>query len=39
MTVVDFSHSGWDEGSEFLGFCNYAWGVTLDLLRKSCEAH
>jgi hypothetical protein len=37
MTVVDFSHSGWDEGSEFFGFCNYAWGVTLDLLRKSCE--
>lgn len=38
MTVVDFRHSGWDERSEFLGFCNYAWGVTLDMLRQWCEA-
>jgi hypothetical protein len=39
MTVVNFAHSGWDEGSEFLGFCNYAWGVTLDLLRQWCETN
>jgi uncharacterized protein YndB with AHSA1/START domain len=38
MTVIEFRHSGWDESSEFLGFCNYAWGVTLDLLRQWCEA-
>lgn len=37
MAVVDFFHSGWDEQSEFLGFCNYAWGMTLDLLRQWCE--
>lgn len=37
MTVLDFSHAGWDGDSEFLGFCNYAWGVTLDGLRRWCE--
>jgi hypothetical protein len=38
MVALDFYHAGWDEASEFLGFCNYAWGVTLDLLRQWCEA-
>lgn len=38
MTVLNFYHAGWDEHSEFLGFCNYAWGVTLDMLKQWCEA-
>jgi uncharacterized protein YndB with AHSA1/START domain len=38
MTVLNFRHEGWNEASEFLGFCNYAWGLTLDLLRIHCEA-
>lgn len=37
MTVVNFYHTGWDENSEFFGFCNYAWGITLDMLRQWCE--
>ncbi|MEZ0470297.1 SRPBCC family protein [Luteimonas salinilitoris] len=37
MTVLDFRHAGWDPDSEFIGFCNTAWGVTLDMLRKHCE--
>lgn len=24
LTVVDFRHSGWDENSEYFGFCNFA---------------
>lgn len=39
MTVLDFTHAGWDEDSEFFGFCNYAWGVTLDMLRQWCESN
>ncbi len=38
MTVLDFSHAGWNENSEFFGFCNYAWGVTLDMLKRACES-
>lgn len=38
MTVLNFRHAGWNEDSEFLGFCNYAWGVTLDMLRQWCES-
>jgi hypothetical protein len=38
MAVVNFQHSGWDDTSEFFGFCNYAWGVTLDMLRNWCES-
>jgi uncharacterized protein YndB with AHSA1/START domain len=38
MAVLNFYHEGWDENSEFFGFCNYAWGVTLDLLRQGCES-
>ncbi|UYG04544.1 SRPBCC domain-containing protein [Halomonas sp. LR3S48] len=38
MTVLDFYQVGWDEDSEFLGFCNYAWGLTLDMLRQWCES-
>lgn len=38
IAVLNFYHAGWDEDSEFLGFCNYAWGVTLDRLKKLCES-
>ncbi|MFQ3786360.1 SRPBCC family protein [Halomonas sp. A29] len=38
MTVLEFHQVGWDEDSEFLGFCNYAWGLTLDMLRQWCES-
>jgi len=38
LTVLDFSHSGWDENSEFYGFCNFAWGETLMRLKHWCEA-
>lgn len=37
LIALDFRHSGWDESSEFLPFCNYAWGVTLEMLRVWCE--
>lgn len=39
LTVLNFQHAGWNETSPFLGFCNYAWGVTLDELRKACESN
>ncbi|NZA27369.1 SRPBCC domain-containing protein [Luteimonas sp. SJ-92] len=38
MTVVDFQHRDWDEDSPFFGFCNCAWGVVLDMLRRWCES-
>ena len=38
VTILDFRHSGWDENSEYLGFCNFAWGSTLEQLKKVCEA-
>lgn len=39
MTVLDFYHAGWDENSEYYGFCNFAWGETLLMLKKSwCES-
>jgi hypothetical protein len=38
MTIVDFRHSGWDERSEYLGFCNFAWGEALQKLKQRCEA-
>jgi uncharacterized protein YndB with AHSA1/START domain len=37
-TVLEFRHTGWDENSEFLGFCNLAWGETLVMLRNWCES-
>jgi uncharacterized protein YndB with AHSA1/START domain len=36
--IVDFRHSGWDERSEYLGFCNFAWGEALQKLKQWCEA-
>jgi uncharacterized protein YndB with AHSA1/START domain len=37
LTVIEFRHTGWDEKSEYYGFCNFAWGVTLFLLKKWCD--
>jgi uncharacterized protein YndB with AHSA1/START domain len=37
LTVLDFRHSGWDENSEYFGFCNFAWGETLLMLKQWCE--
>jgi len=37
VTVLDFQHSGWDESSEFYGYCNSAWGEVLQMLKKWCE--
>ena len=38
LTVLDFRHTGWDEHSEFLGFCNFAWGETLLMLKQWSES-
>ncbi len=38
LTVLELSHSGWDEASEYFGFCNFAWGETLVMLKPWCEA-
>ncbi len=38
MAVLDFRHSGWDENSEYFGFCNFAWGETLLMLKQWCES-
>jgi uncharacterized protein YndB with AHSA1/START domain len=36
--IVDFRHIGWDERSEYLGFCNFAWGEALQKLKQWCES-
>ena len=38
MAVLEFRHSGWNENSEYIGFCNFAWGETLLMLKKWCES-
>jgi uncharacterized protein YndB with AHSA1/START domain len=38
MAILDFRHSGWDENSEYFGFCNYGWGVALQKLQQLCES-
>jgi uncharacterized protein YndB with AHSA1/START domain len=38
MAVLKFSHSGWDERSEYFGFCNYSWGQVLQKLKQVCES-
>ena len=38
-TTLDFRHSGWDETSPYLGFCNHQWGIALQALRRHCEQH
>jgi uncharacterized protein YndB with AHSA1/START domain len=37
FTVLDFRHTGWDESSDFFGFCNFAWGCVLNMLKEWCE--
>jgi uncharacterized protein YndB with AHSA1/START domain len=36
--ILDFRHSGWDEGSEYLGFCNFHWAEALNKLKQWCES-
>jgi len=36
--IVDFRHSDWDARSEYLGFCNFAWGEALQKLKQWCES-
>ena len=38
MAILNFRHSGWDENSEYFGFCNFAWGQVLRKLKETCEA-
>ena len=38
MTILTFQHTGWDEKSEYLGFCNFRWGVALHQLKQVCES-
>lgn len=39
MAVLEFRQTGWDERSEHFGFCNFAWGATLLMLKQWCESH
>ena len=36
FTILTFRQTGWAEGSRWLAFCNYAWGVTLLGLEQAC---
>lgn len=38
LAVLEFRHSGWDEDSGYFGFCNFAWGETLLMLKQWCES-
>ena len=38
MTILTFQHTGWDEKSEYLGFCNFKWGEALHQLKQVCES-
>lgn len=38
LAILDFRHSGWDENSEYFGFCNYGWGAALQKLKQVCES-
>jgi hypothetical protein len=38
MAILTFRHSGWDEQSEYFGFCNFAWGQVLQKLKQVCES-
>lgn len=37
QTIPDFRHAGWDERSEYLGFCSFAWAEVLQKLQQQCE--
>jgi uncharacterized protein YndB with AHSA1/START domain len=34
VTILSFEHAGWPDGSRWLAFCNYAWGLTLQGMAK-----
>ena len=38
IAILDFRHSGWDENSEYLGFCSFAWAMVLQKLKQVCES-
>jgi uncharacterized protein YndB with AHSA1/START domain len=38
LAVLNFRHSGWDENSKWIGYCNSGWGEALQNLKKVCEA-
>ena len=38
MVVLSFRHEGWDERSEYFGFCNFAWAQALEKLKEACES-
>lgn len=38
VAILNFRHVGWDENSEYFGFCNYQWGVALQKLKHACES-
>lgn len=37
VTIVDFQHAGWPPGARWFGFCNHAWGTTLQTIAQHCE--
>jgi len=37
LTILRFRHTGWPSESRWFGYCNYAWGVTLEGLANYCE--
>jgi hypothetical protein len=39
MAVLDFRHTGWDENSEWFGYCNSGWGEALQKLKRLYESH
>jgi hypothetical protein len=38
MMILILRHSGWYEASEFIGYCNFQWGVALQKLKQVCES-
>jgi len=38
IAILDFRHSGWDQNSEYLGFCSFAWAMVLQKLKQVCES-
>ena len=35
-SILNFTHSGWDETSKYFAFCNYQWGKALQSLEQYC---
>lgn len=35
---IRFSHTDWDEQTDFYGMCNYHWGLYMKSLKSFCEA-